>query len=144
MPVVNLYFVRHGETDYNVRDVLQGQCDRSKVPGMQDLALNEKGIEQALALCGLLKERKDFLPDIVLSSDLLRARQTAQIIADAFGIKVVTDKGVREMFFGADNDGLSAAEFKKKVFSPPITYFDTEVGKDIALSDGATLRKILK
>lgn len=65
-----LYLVRHGETEENVAQILQG-----RMPGH----LTEKGIQQAEELAEVLK--RDYSPfDIVLVSDLQRTLDTAQII----------------------------------------------------------------
>ena len=63
-----LFIVRHGETDWNVKKLLQGKTD---------IELNENGIKQAEELIYKL----DFNNiDIVISSPLKRAKQTATII----------------------------------------------------------------
>ena len=64
-----LIAVRHGETAWNVESRLQGQLD---------IPLNERGLEQARRTAHWLAEDK---PDVVISSDLARARATAQAIA---------------------------------------------------------------
>jgi glucosyl-3-phosphoglycerate phosphatase len=63
-----LILVRHGETEWNARKVLQGQAD---------IALSERGREQAVLLKPLLAK---WLPERAVCSDLLRARQTAQLL----------------------------------------------------------------
>lgn len=63
-----LFIVRHGETDWNVKKLLQGKTD---------IELNENGIKQAEELI----DKLDFNNiDIVISSPLKRAKQTATII----------------------------------------------------------------
>lgn len=62
--------IRHGETDWNSSGRLQG-CE--------DIELNAKGREQALQLAGYLKKESW---DMVISSPLKRALETAQIIAN--------------------------------------------------------------
>lgn len=64
-----LVVVRHGLTDWNVEERLQGRLD---------IPLNEEGIRQARALCDSLRS---FRFDAVYSSPLRRARQTAEIVA---------------------------------------------------------------
>ena len=61
-----IYLVRHGETDFNKFSVSQGQLQTS---------LNAKGIEQAKELAEKLK---DYKFDMVISSRLIRAIQTAE------------------------------------------------------------------
>ena len=64
-------FVRHGETDWNVEQRMQGQID---------IALNANGLAQAAAVGRYFFARR---ATVLYSSDLLRARQTAQPVADA-------------------------------------------------------------
>jgi probable phosphoglycerate mutase len=83
-----LIAVRHGETAWNVQTRLQGQLD---VP------LNERGRVQARhAAAALLHEA----PDALYSSDLGRARETAQALAALTGLPLHEDAGLRERHFG--------------------------------------------
>jgi len=86
--VTRLIVVRHGETAWNVEARLQGQLD---VP------LNDRGLEQARRTAQALD---DDAPQVVVSSDLARARQTAEAIAGRFGLPLFTDPGLRERSFG--------------------------------------------
>lgn len=80
--------VRHGETAWNVGTRLQGQID---VP------LNPRGEEQARRV-GLALQHE--APQVLVSSDLARARQTAEAIAAATGLPLQLDAGLRERHFG--------------------------------------------
>ncbi len=84
----NLYIVRHGETEWNVLGLLQGHMD---------IPLNKKGKKQAKELSKILDKIK-FVK--AFSSDLLRARQTAEIIMLSKKITVETTKVLRERYFG--------------------------------------------
>ena len=81
-------FVRHGETDWNIEQRMQGHID---------LALNAKGQAQAIAaslhLSGLQAAA-------LYSSDLLRARQTASPIARALKLPMMLLPALRERHFG--------------------------------------------
>lgn len=81
-------FVRHGETDWNIEQRMQGHID---------LALNALGQAQAAALG---RHFSDCLAAALYSSDLLRARQTAQPIAEALGLPPRLDPALRERHFG--------------------------------------------
>lgn len=86
---VRLTLVRHGETDWNQAGRIQGQLD---------LPLNAVGLAQARAAA------TRFAPgsvDVLLSSDLLRAAQTAGPIAQAAGVAVQLGHRWRERHFGA-------------------------------------------
>ena len=75
---MTLYFVRHGETEWNVK---------KKIQGTTDIPLNENGVAQARRLAEELlekKERGEFQVAKAYTSPQLRASETAQIAADAF------------------------------------------------------------
>jgi len=92
-----IYLVRHGETDWNVKKLIQGQ---------KDIPLNEKGRKQAEKLSGKLKKVKF---DAIYSSDLKRATETAKIIADKRKLNIIKSMAIRERYFGK-YEGVS---FKK-------------------------------
>ena len=83
---MKLYFVRHGETDMNARNMFYGWYDAD---------INEKGISQAEEL---REAFRDIHIDKIYSSDLTRALHTAQIIADGRPVEIVPD--LREMAYG--------------------------------------------
>lgn len=82
------YIVRHGETELNVKGLLQG---------IQDSALTPLGEKQAKVLAIELRN-VDF--DLIFSSDLLRAKRTAEIIALERNLAVKTSELLRERQFG--------------------------------------------
>jgi broad specificity phosphatase PhoE len=84
----NVYLVRHGETDWNKRGLIQGHSD---------IPLNQKGIEQATLLAKKLQESSI---NYICSSDLQRARHTAEIIAKNKQLTVNTFTQLRERHFG--------------------------------------------
>lgn len=83
-----IYLTRHGETEWNVKKLIQGQ---------KDIPLNEKGIKQAGKLSEKLKKIKF---DAIYSSDLKRATETARIIAGKRKLKIIESKELRERYFG--------------------------------------------
>lgn len=82
------YIARHGQVDWNTKGLVLGQRDHP---------LNDKGIKQAKRLA---KEIKNIKFDAIFSSDLLRAKETAEIIASGRKIPVQTNKTLREQTFG--------------------------------------------
>ncbi|MDO4637925.1 MAG: histidine phosphatase family protein [Lautropia sp.] len=85
---VRLILMRHGETDWNRAQRIQGQLDQP---------LNAVGFAQAQAAA------RRFAPgmvDAVYSSDLLRARQTATPVSERTGVPLLTDSVWRERHFG--------------------------------------------
>jgi broad specificity phosphatase PhoE len=99
-----LYLVRHGETDWNKKKLIQG---------VTDVPLNKKGERQAEELAQKLTGVKF---DAVFSSDLVRAKRTAEIISLEKKLAVKTTKALRERFFG-QFEGLSYTRYNKKIVS---------------------------
>jgi 2,3-bisphosphoglycerate-dependent phosphoglycerate mutase len=88
--MLELLVIRHAETDWNREHRWQGQTD---------IPLNATGHAQAQALLAALRGLSP-RPAAFISSDLLRARQTAQPLAEAWGLPLATDAGWREQHFG--------------------------------------------
>jgi len=89
---------RHGRTEYNATRRLQGQID---------IPLDEVGRWQGTTAAAALFARHT--PTRIVSSDLTRAAQTAQYLADLAGLDVGLDARLRERAFG-DWEGLTAEE----------------------------------
>ena len=94
MTAARICIVRHGETAWNAEHRIQGQLD---------LALNAAGLAQAEAVARALAE-ENFAA--VISSDLLRARQTAASLVLATGLPVTLHAGLRERHLRATLDEL--------------------------------------
>ncbi|HLS13570.1 MAG TPA: histidine phosphatase family protein [Beutenbergiaceae bacterium] len=90
----SVVFWRHGQTDYNAQGRLQGQVD---------IPLNDTGRAQAAAAAPTLAQVQ---PVQIVSSDLARARDTAQELEDRTAVAVSTDERLRERAFG-DWEGLT-------------------------------------
>jgi probable phosphoglycerate mutase len=95
--VTELLLVRHGETDWNAEGRLQGHTDRP---------LNDHGRRQAHELAEELTGEQ---LDAIYSSDLVRARETAEIVGERLGLPVMLDRGLREKNWGTW-EGLTPAE----------------------------------
>jgi broad specificity phosphatase PhoE len=104
----NWFLVRHGETDWNKGETDPNKIDR--VQGSSDTHLTENGRAQAKATAELLKDKHI---DLIISSDLARAKQTAEIIAETTGAELILDKSLREMDFGI-LEGMSIPEVNEK------------------------------
>ena len=85
---MEILMVRHGQTDWNVE---------KKVQGKADIELNENGIEQAKITSEKLKDRKI---DVIISSPLKRAKQTAEIINQKLNCPIYIEEGIAERDFG--------------------------------------------
>lgn len=101
-----LTLIRHGETDWNRTRRIQGSTD---------IPLNDDGRQQARDAATALREQLDLsTPVVVVSSDLARARETAEIIAGELGLQVSRlYSELRERAYG-EAEGLDADEFLVK------------------------------
>ena len=88
MSLRRLVLLRHGQTDYNVAGRMQGHFDSH---------LTETGVEQAVAVA---PEIARLVPDRLISSDLRRAVDTADVVASACGRPVKLDPRLRETHLG--------------------------------------------
>ncbi|MEK3724747.1 histidine phosphatase family protein [Paenibacillus sp. FSL H8-0034] len=87
--MATITFVRHGNTDFNLEKRAQGHMHNP---------LNETGRKQAAAVAQRLTEEQW---DILVSSDLLRAKETAEIISSALGMPISQyDTRLREIYRG--------------------------------------------
>lgn len=112
-PVYNFVFLRHGESIGNAESRWQGQSD---------YALTERGRAQARALAERWKsEAAKF--DLIVSSPLVRAKETAEIIASALGAKIELDPLLLERNIG-EMEGLTMEEVRKIPQPPYITPYD--------------------
>ena len=86
----HIYFVRHGQTIWNVEN---------KICGSTDIALTDLGHQQAIAVGNLILERQ-YAIDAILYSPLMRAADTAKHIADITGLPAMEEPRLREQNFG--------------------------------------------
>ena len=99
--VTYFWLVRHGQTDWNLKGIWQGQSAQAP-------SLNERGRAQVLALQDQLKKTPI---SAIYSSDLLRARQSAELIANRLGLDVTLESRLREMDLGVW-EGMLSDEIK--------------------------------
>lgn len=121
MPQTQLYLIRHGQTDWNLRAMLQGQTD---------IPLNEMGRRQAMEA----RERLAGVHfDAVYSSPLRRAMDTAQLVSGWPMEKIRADQRLIEIAFGPYEGkathtlGPAFAPF----FAEPATYRPPEGGESL-------------
>ena len=100
--MATIHLVRHGETDWNRELRWQGQLDPP---------LNDRGREQARALAAAVAGRAYAA---VYASDLRRAAETAQIIAEQLDLRVELDARLREIDVGSWA-GFTLAELEGRV-----------------------------
>jgi len=111
-PVTEFILIRHGETDWNLARRFQGH---------QDIPLNDEGVRQAMGAARRLAERRreyqladepGRAPALLLTSDLMRCRQTAEPVAAALGLAPLLEPRLRERTFGV-LEGLTMDELRR-------------------------------
>lgn len=98
-----VYFVRHGQTDWNAQGRIQGRMD---------IPLNDVGIQQARELAEQLAQ-KNVSVDRVVTSDLSRAYETGRIVAERLGVPYGKSHNLHEREFG-DWEGQKMPEIQEK------------------------------
>jgi len=96
-----IHIIRHGETVWHAEN---------RYAGHTDVPLTARGVQQAIELVGWAKSAGI---DRILSSDLSRARLTAEPLAQAAQLPLTTEPGLREVDFGS-GEGLTAAEMSEQ------------------------------
>lgn len=86
--LTTFYIFRHGQTEYNVQQRIQGHVDSP---------LTEEGI---MKIKEVAEQFKDVHFDLAFSSDLLRAKRTAEIIKAERNLEIKTTEILRERYFG--------------------------------------------
>jgi probable phosphoglycerate mutase len=98
---LKIILIRHGETAWNAERRLQGHLD---------IPLNAEGERQARLLATALAAEPI---DLIVSSDLQRARQTAQAVATPRGMPLQVEPGLRERCYGGF-EGLLYSEIEQR------------------------------
>ena len=116
---MNVYFVRHGQTDWNVAHRIQGG-------GAAEVDLNATGVAQAEAAAETLA-RSGLAFDRIYSSPYRRAYHTAEIICTRVGGSPILDDRLREMDFGDYNgtpylEGGYMDDNIRAAFESPLDY----------------------
>ena len=124
-----IFLIRHGETIWNTKKLIQGQLDSP---------LTDNGIRQS----NLLSQRiKKINPDIIYTSDLKRAIDTANIINQHINKDIIEISGVRErnwgVFQGADWSKV------KKFFPTQYKYYRND-SKNYKIPNGESYTQVTK
>jgi probable phosphoglycerate mutase len=99
--MTHLYLIRHGESLWQAGS------------GVGNSGLSPLGVRQAERLRDRLAASSEITPDVLIASTLLRARQTAEILAPAFGLSIEYDDNVQELNDGeAENMTMEEVEAK--------------------------------
>jgi len=103
----SVYIVRHGETDLNYKN------NNQLIDQPKDIELNENGKEQSIKTGKYLNNRKNKI-DLIICSDTLRAKQTAELIAKEIDYKneIIFEKKLAETLINEKYKDLKSEEFK--------------------------------
>lgn len=124
---ITLVLARHGQTDLNIDERWQGRLDRP---------LNATGIAQAQALAATLPDRID----AIVSSPMLRARRTAEIVGAARGLAIHLDARFRERDFGVF-EGLTGDEARAQ--HPELAKANAAYRWDLEPTDAEPVRAVV-
>lgn len=127
--MMRLILVRHGQTEWNAGGRYQGQSN---------VALSDTGRKQARFLAERFPVRQ---LDAIYTSDLDRAKETAECVGKRLGLTVYQEKAFRELSFG-DWEGLTYQEISsrwpeeaEKLFTAP---------DELVIPHGETFRDLQK
>lgn len=126
-PRRRVVFWRHGRTEWNVQ---------SRFQGATDVPLDEVGVAQARAAAPALARMS---PSAIVSSDLARARVTADTLGELTGVAVVTDPALRET-----DGGLWQGRTRAEIVADDPDLFSAWVaGHDIRPPGGETRSEVV-
>jgi len=130
-----IYLVRHGETDWNAKGLLQGQSD---------IPLNKEGEKQAIEAAK--KHFKKIKFAAIFSSDLVRAKRTAEIIALEKKMAVETSTLLRERDFGPfEGKHWQEVEKELRMSIKELRILSDEVAKKLGIeSDEKMMERFLR
>jgi broad specificity phosphatase PhoE len=126
---MKVYFIRHGQTDFNKEGRVQGQ--------EIDMPLNEIGISQA-------EKAIEFLPegiDVIISSPLNRAFQTAEIINSKYNVDMVLRYDIQELKYGS-LAGKNWQEIEEETCDADIRKKDVSAKYDYRIYGGESVEDV--
>jgi len=136
---MNVYVVRHGQSEGNKLGVHQGE----------NVSLSEEGMDQAKAVAQRLKKCGI---DVIYSSPYLRAKQTADIISKELDLPIEYWEDLRELKRPSEIEGLSYSDpkaveikntIKEKQIIPDWRYSDDESFNDLRARAKAVEKHII-
>jgi 2,3-bisphosphoglycerate-dependent phosphoglycerate mutase len=116
-------FFRHGETDWNLKNIFQGHSD---------IRLNDTGVQQAKFLAEKIQYWK---PDLILTSDLTRAYYTAEYCRLEWKVPMITSAELREMHLGKA-EGLHRDDVQKMVGADLWSKWYSHENEDFGFPEG--------
>ena len=127
-----IYIARHGETEMNAKGIWQGQTI--------DVSLNNEGRRQAKDLADILKDKSI---EIIYTSPMKRAFETAEIIGDICNIKTIKENGLIEGHFGVA-EGKTKETIGKHIHVYKRWISLEEENMDVFFEGGESKRQIQK
>lgn len=121
-----IVILRHGRTEWNAARRYQGQ---------EDPPLDEVGLAQAIEAASLVAAMR---PNLLITSDLQRALQTAQKVSSLAGVPLQQDKRLRERHLG-HWQGLTRDEVASRF---PEEYADWLGGRDVTRRGGESRQEV--
>ena len=107
---MKIYTVRHGQTEWNKKGFYQGKTD---------IPLSEEGKKQAILVKEKLKDKKI---DLIISSPLKRAKETAALFLGERKVPVIEDARIQEISFGV-YEGLTCGKDNYSIPDPEFHSF---------------------
>ena len=101
--ITKLILLRHGESENNIKNIKAGQFD--------GYPLTQKGTKQVIDAVKILKKEEI---DIMISSPILRTKQTADIVNNVLKIERIEDNRIKEYDFGSWNGHSNNDQFCKE------------------------------
>lgn len=127
--MIRLGLIRHARTPWNLE---------KKIQGSTDIPLSPEGKREA-ARWGELLTSEPF--DVILSSPLIRARETSRLLSDQMGIPLFFDTDLREQDFG-DWEGRRITDIRKK--DPKAIEFQESRGWEFCPPEGESRTRVLE
>ncbi len=127
---MDIYIFRHGQSTYNVMGRTQGHTNNSE--------LSEMGIKQAVEIGQKLKDKNI---EIIISSPLKRAMQTANYANQSLNVNIIEDNHFIEVDIG-DGEGLHYTEIQAKYGDFYHKWKNDETALDISYPNGETKREV--
>lgn len=124
-----IYLIRHGETDWNTVRLLQGATD---------IPLNQNGIEVAEITA---EQLKDVPFDLIFTSPLSRARQTAEILRRDRNIPIIEEARLREISFGP-YEGLCCSRDNYSIPDPAFMNFFVDPGNYVPAEGAESIKHL--
>lgn len=108
---MKIYFVRHGQTDWNLEQKMQG--------GESEKELNETGIEQAKQASEKVRNLKY---DMIIRSPMKRVEQTTNLINERKDVPIIIEERIRERKLGELEGHVVTEEIENNIWDYELNY----------------------